>query len=35
MEIIDATSLSFEYAQSEDYAGVKTDTLTGQLAVEF
>ena len=35
MEIMDATSLSFEYANSEDYAGVETDTLTGQLAVEF
>jgi hypothetical protein len=35
MEIMEATSLSFEYANSEDYAGVETDTLTGQLAVEF
>ena len=35
MEIMDATFLSFEYANSEDYAGIETDTITGQLAVEF
>jgi len=33
--IMENTSVSFEYASEEDYAGVDTDTVTGQLAVEF
>jgi len=35
MEIMDGTNLAFEYANTEDYAGSDTNTLTGQLAVEF
>lgn len=34
-EIMDRTSLAFEYAMETDYAGAESNTLTGQLAVEF
>ena len=35
MEIMDSTSIGLEYMNSEDYSGADTDTVTGQLAVEF
>jgi len=35
MEVMDGTSVTVEYANAEDYAGDETDTLTGQLSVEF
>ena len=35
VEIKQDTILSVEYARAEDYLGVETDTLTGQLAVGF
>jgi hypothetical protein len=35
MMIMENTSLSFEFANEEDYAGADTDTLTGVLAVDF
>lgn len=34
-EVAEGTSLAFEYATEEDYAGAQTDTITGLLAVEF
>jgi hypothetical protein len=35
MEIHSGTTIALEYMNEEDYAGVETDTVTGQLAVEF
>ncbi|NNJ92895.1 MAG: carbohydrate porin [Gammaproteobacteria bacterium] len=35
MEIMDNTNIGIEYMKSEDYTGADTDTVTGQLAVEF
>ena len=35
VDLMDNTSLAFELASEEDYAGIETDSITAQLAVEF
>jgi len=35
LEIMDGTSVAFEYANDEDYDGTDTDTFTGRLGIEF
>ncbi|MCB1722308.1 MAG: LbtU family siderophore porin [Gammaproteobacteria bacterium] len=35
VEVLDGTTVALEYKSEEDYNGTDTDTVTGQLAVEF